>query len=166
VRFLRLPLIPQGAGFSGLPVDPSGWSLEDIRAPNAHLIWLHQFDVTLDPIIWFSVPMPESGSIRRITAHVLGQTVFVLPAGMPSLALVQMPLSSGDYTTYEQDDLTSDPAAYGERHVIALTPDNFGGAPLPITTDAAYWIRVRGETGADARDRRLKLFAINLTIDP
>ena len=78
----------------------------------------------------------------------------------------QMPISVGNYTIFEQVDLTSDLNAYGARHAIALATDNFGGSPLPITTDAAYWIRITGETGADARDRRLKLLAIDITIDP
>lgn len=130
------------------------------------LLWLQQIDVALDPALWFSVPMPESGSIRRVTAHVVGQTGAPLPDTMPSLALVVMPTSSGDFTSYDQDDLTSDPAAYGDRHVIALTTEHFGGNPLPMTTDASYWIRLRGESGTNARDRRLKLLAINLTIDP
>jgi hypothetical protein len=77
-----------------------------------------------------------------------------------------MPTSADDFTSYEQDDLTNDPSAYGDRHVIALTTDHFGGVPLPITTDASYWIRLRGESGTNARNRRFKLLAINLTIDP
>lgn len=166
VRFLRLSLAPLVADENGTAHAPSGWSLEDVRAPGTNLIWLHQFDVSVDPVIWFPVPLPETGSIGRITAHVLGQTIGPLPAGMPSLALVQMPISSGNYTIFEQVDLTSDLNAYGARHVIALTIDNFGGNPLPITTDAAYWVRITGETGADARDRRLKLLAIDITIDP
>ncbi len=166
VRFLRVPLVPQTAESGGDPGPGSGWSLEDVRAPGTFLLWLHQFDVTLDPEIWFPVPLPESGAIRRITAHVLGQKVFPLPAFMPSLALVQMPVAFSNYQIFEQVDLTSDIDAYGDPHVIALTTDNFGGNPLPITTDATYWIRIRGESGADARSRRLKLTAISLTIDP
>lgn len=166
VRFLRLPLTPLVAGTSGDPPDPSGWSLEDIRGPSVALLWLQQLDVSLEPSLWFSVPLPESGSIQRITAHVIGQTGAPLPESMPSLALFVMPTSAGDFTFYEQDDLTSDPSAYGDRHVIALTTDSFGGAPLPITTDASYWIRLRGETGTNARDRRFKLLAINLTLNP
>lgn len=129
-------------------------------------MWLQQTDVSLDPAIWFSVPLPESGSIQRITAHVIGQTGAPLPDGMPSLMLVAMPTSAGDYSFYEQNDLSSDDAAYGARHAIALTTDNFGGSPLPISTDASYWIRLRGESGNNARDRRFKLLAIDITIDP
>jgi hypothetical protein len=161
-----VPLTPLVAGQSGDLPEPSGWALQDIRGPTVRLLWLQQVDVSLDPAIWFSVPLPESGSIRRITAHVIGQTGAALPDNMPSLMLAVMPTSSGDYSHYEQDDLTSDPSAYGDRHVIALTTDNFGGSPLPITTDASYWIRLQGESGANARDRRFKLFAINITIDP
>jgi hypothetical protein len=163
---LRLPLTPVVAGSSGDLPEPSGWALQEIRGPTVRLLWLQQIDVSLDPALWFAVPMPESGSIRRVTAHVIGQTGAPLPSNMPSLALFVMPTSSGDFTDYEQDDLTTDPSAYGDRHVIALTLDNFGGAPLPITTDATYWIRLRGESGTDARDRRFKLLAINFTIDP
>ena len=163
---MRLPLTPVLAGWAGDPPEPSGWSLQDIRGPTVRLLWLQQLDVSLDPSMWFSVPMPEHGGIRRITAHVIGQTGAPLPDTMPSLALIVMPTSAGDFTSYEQDDLTSDPTAYGDRHVIALTTDHFGGAPLPITTDASYWIRLRGESGTNARDRRFKLLAINLTIDP
>lgn len=166
VRFLRVPLVPQTAESNGDPSPGSGWSLEDVRAPNTLLLWLHQFDVTLDPDVWFPVPLPESGAIRRVTAHVAGQKLFPLPASMPSLALVQMPVSFRDYEIFEQADLTTDVDAYGDHHVIALTTDNFGGSPLPITTDATYWIRVRGEGGANARDNRFKVTAITVTIDP
>jgi hypothetical protein len=166
VHFLRVPLVPQTAESAGDPGPGSGWSLELVGAPNTRLLWLHQFDVALDPDVWFPVPLPEGGAIRRITAHVEGQKPFPLPASMPSLALVQMPVSFSNFEIFEQADLTSDPDAYGDPHVIALTTDNFGGSPLPITTDNTYWIRIRGESGDDARSRRLKLTAISITIDP
>ena len=166
VHFLRVPLVPQTAESGGDPGPGSGWSLELVGAPNTRLLWLHQFDVTLDPDVWFPVPLPGGGAIRRITAHVEGQKPFPLPASMPSLALVQMPVSFSNFEIFEQVDLTSDPDAYGDPHVIALTPDNFGGSPLPITTDNTYWIRIRGESGDNARSRRLKLTAISITIDP
>jgi hypothetical protein len=166
VRFFRVPLVPQTAELNGDPGPGSGWSLERVAAPNAFLLWLYQFDVTLDPEVWFPVPLPEIGAIRRITAHVEGQKLFPLPASMPSLALVQMPVAFSNYDIFEQVDLTSDADAYGDPHVIALTTDNFGGNPLPITTDSAYWIRITGESGANARSRRFKLVAISVTIDP
>lgn len=166
VHFLRVPLIPQSAESGGDPSPGSGWSLQRIGAPNTALFWLHQFDVTLDPEIWFPVPLPESGAIRRITAHVLGQKPFPLPSSMPSLALLQMPVSFSNFEIFEQVDLTTDPDAYGDPHVIALTTDNFGGNPLLISSDNNYWIRLSGEAGDNARSRRLKLTAISITIDP
>lgn len=163
---MRLPLSPQIADQNDERADPTGWGLVDIRAPGATLVWLRQFDVSLNPVMWFPLPLPEGGSIERVTAHVAGSNQGALPSGMPMLELFEQPVFTSNATRFEQVDLTSTLEAYATSHVIALTTDTFGGQPLPIRTDAGYWIRFSGEYGENARNSRLKLLAINLTLNP
>lgn len=163
---MRLPLSPQLADQNGERADPTGWSLHDIRAPGTTLVWLYQFDVSLNPVIWFPLPLPEGGSIERVTAHVAGSSIGALPASMPMLELFEQPVFTSNASRFEQVDLTNTLEAYATSHVIALTTDTFGGQPLPIRADASYWIRFSGEGGENARDARLKLLAVNLTLNP
>ncbi|HKY34657.1 MAG TPA: hypothetical protein VJN18_01850 [Polyangiaceae bacterium] len=163
---MRLPLSPQVADQNSERADPTGWSLQDIRAPGTTLVWLHQFDVSLNPVIWFPLPLPEEGSIQRVSAHVAGRNLGALPSGLPMLELFEQPVFTSNAARFEQVDLTSTLEAYATSHVIALTTDSFGGQPLPIRTDASYWIRITGEHGDNAEDNRLKLLAVNLTLSP
>jgi len=165
-RVMRVPLSPQIAALNDDHADPTGWVLQDIRAPGTRIVWLVQFDVSLNPIVWFPLPLPEAGSIEGVTAQVIGQAMGTLPVGMPLLELIEMPVLVGNYTAYQQVDPSNDLDAYGALHTIALTAANFGGHPLPIRPDAAYWIRLTGETGANSQSSRFKLFAADVILNP
>jgi len=162
---MRLPLSPQVAALNDEHADPTGWVLQDIRAPGARIVWFVQFDVSLNPIVWFPLPLPEATSIEAVTAHVIGDSTGSLPTGMPLLELIEMSLQAGNYTAYQQFDPSSDLGAYGALHAITLTTANFGGHPLPIRPDAAYWVRLTGETGGANANSRLKLFAVDVTLN-
>jgi hypothetical protein len=163
---IRVPLSPQIAALNEDQADPTGWVLQDIRAPGVHIVWLVQVDVSLNPIVWFPLPLPDATSIEAVTAHVIASSTGSLPASMPLLELIEMPVLVGNYTAYQQLDRSSDLAAYGALHAITLTAANFGGHPLPIRPDAAYWIRVTGETGTNAVNSRFKLFMADVTLNP
>jgi hypothetical protein len=162
---MRVPLSPQIAALNDDHPDATGWVFQDIRAPGARIVWLVQLDVSLNPIVWFPLPLPEAASIEAVTAHVIGYPMGSLPASMPLLELIEMPLLVGNYTAYQQVDPSSDVAAYGALHAITLATANFGGHPLPIRPDAAYWIRLTGESGANAENSRLKLYAADVTLN-
>jgi len=165
---LRVPLIPLTTMFNGVASPGPGWLLDDIRAPGpVFIFWLLQHDVQLDPIVWFALSPPERGSIERVTVHVAGQNTGLPDGGMPMLSLVKTPLTgSANYESFDTKDPSPDANAYGLPHLIELTSVDFGGSALPLSDDFAYWIRVVGETGANARSRRLKITGITLSITP
>jgi len=165
---LRVPLIPLTTTLNAVASPGSGWQLADVRVPGpVFIFWLLQHDVQLDPIVWFALAPPEHGNIEKVTVHVLGQNSGLPDGGMPRLSLIKMPLNqSANYDTFDTADPSPDANAYGLPHLIELGAADFGGAPLQLSNDFAYWIRVVGETGASARNNRLKITGITLSISP
>lgn len=165
---LRVPLIPLTTRLNDSASPGPGWQLIDIRVPGpVFIFWLQQQDVQLDPIVWFALAPPEHGSIEKVTVHVIGQNNGLPDGGMPRLSLIKMPLNqSANYDSFDTVDPSPDANAYGLPHLIELAAADFGGGPLQLSNDFAYWIRVVGETGVSARSNRLKITGITLSISP
>jgi len=163
-----VPLIPLTPLFNGDASPGSGWQLDDVRVQGpVFIFWLLQHDVMLDPVVWFAVAPPERGSIERVSVHVIAQPTGLPDGGMPRVSLVRMPLAANaNYESFEISDSSADPNAYSLPHVIEVGAAQFGGAALPLSNDFAYWIRVVGETGVNARNNRLKITGISLSISP
>jgi len=165
---LRVPLIPLTPLLNGDASPGSGWQLDDIRVPGpVFIFWLLQHDVHLDPVVWFAVAPPERGRIERVTVHAIAQSTGRPEGGMPRLSLVKMPLTATpNYESFDTVDSSPDADAYALPHLIELMPADLGGAGLELSNDFTYWIRVVGETGANAASNRLKITGITLAISP
>jgi hypothetical protein len=122
----------------------SGWQQDDVSAPFT---------------IVFPINLPPGDDILTIDVSVNGSSTSGTgghankPTGtdLPSVALVQVDAQGNATVIARRFDHASNVASYNVDHVIQLLNGSLTAGTLPHTvTNDAYYIVVKGETGADA----------------
>jgi hypothetical protein len=157
--FFRLTLTPQSVqpDGAGLPSwNPrftgdvhagvtAGWQQDDVSAPFS---------------IAFPINLPVGDDILEINVSVNGSSTSGTgghaskPTGsdLPSVALVQVSAQGTATVLARRADQAADVAAYNVDHVITLAngATDAGTMPRTVDDDFAYYVVVKGETGANA----------------
>lgn len=133
-----------------------GWQQDDVSAPFS---------------IAFPINLPVGDDILNIDVSVTGSSTSgtgghpAKPTGsdLPSVALVQVDTAGNATVLARRADQSVDAAAYSLTHVITLASGGLDAGTLPrtIDDDFAYYIVVKGETGANAVAGEFGVYSIS-----
>jgi hypothetical protein len=169
-NFFRLTLTPQsiqpdGSGFPAWTPRFSGdlhagmvagWQQEDIASPYT---------------IAFALPLNVGDDVTEINVVLFGSSTSgtgghaSLPVGsdLPSIALVRVGTTGTTTVVARKADDAANVAAYNVNHTVTLANGSLDSGTLPHTvlSSDAYYIVIRGETGANAVAGELAVMSVS-----
>lgn len=100
----------------------------------------------------------EGASMMWSGGEATGAIHDAIPAVLPFLELRRVELLGGSHLVAHVADAPSSAEGYDTNHQVVLS------SGVPVETDSTYYLHVRGETGAGARDLAASLNGLFVTI--